>query len=857
MAFVVLAPIQSLRAQADYKRFYDEDKLPRVREIYLKGRYDIVLQICDYALRRGQPSWEWRSLRINSLVQLGSYEEALEEASAIAEKFPTELGALLEVHDLFKSTGRKREWESVLKQINIAAGKIPAKDRSGLDLVRLGKAALILGADPAKVIQNYFAPAKAIKAKGQNIPPGLVDAHQASGELALEKNDYKLAADEFRAALNYEPDNPDLRFGLALAYLPNDRKKGMQYLDKVFEDSEVHIDALLLQAEYQINFEQYEIATEYLRMVLEINSRHPVAHAYRSVIANLERNDSVTFEKERKLALQIWPEDPSIDHLIGRVLSTNYRFREGADAQLRALKFAPDFLKAKLQLALDYLRLGDEDKAWPLAEEVGAADTYNVLAFNLEILKKEIASFATIKSSDFIIRMTDREAELYGDRVLEILTDAKQVLGQKYGLELDHPVLVEFFPNQSDFAIRSFGSLGGEGLLGVCFGTVVTMNSPGGMAHGKNNWEATLWHEFCHVITLTATKNKMPRWLSEGISVYEEMQRNANWGQRMTPSYRKMILDEGDLTPVSDLSQAFYKAKSGKHIMFAYYESMLVVKYIVDHYGDEALRKILTDLSDGLPINESITRNTVPMEELEKNFAAHVSALAENLAPDVDWSVPDAEELDPSNPQEIEAFAKESPNSFWAKKRYTEYLISKKMWDRAILAAEALINLYPDYIETGSGYELQAQAFRGAGELEKESEILERLAVKSSEAYQAYVRLLQISFEKEKWAEVIKNADRIMAVNPFQKEIHYYSGRAHQAMNQPAAAIASFEKSLKLNPANPSELRFRLAQLFLAKSPQRSKRYLLDSLADSPRFREAHALLLEVEQAMSDGKKAQ
>jgi hypothetical protein len=69
---------------------------------------------------------------------------------------------------------------------------------------------------------------------------------------------------------------------------------------------------------------------------------------------------------------------------------------------------------------------------------------------------------------------------------------------------LKRPVLVEFFGAQQDFAIRTFGALGGQGMLGVCFGTVVTMNSPGSLAHGRNNWESTLWHEFCHVITLSS-----------------------------------------------------------------------------------------------------------------------------------------------------------------------------------------------------------------------------------------------------------------------------------------------------------------------------------------------------------------
>jgi len=45
--------------------------------------------------------------------------------------------------------------------------------------------------------------------------------------------------------------------------------------------------------------------------------------------------------------------------------------------------------------------------------------------------------------------------------------------------------------------------------------------------------ESTLWHELAHVVTLSATHNRMPRWLSEGISVYEERQRDPAWGMKM------------------------------------------------------------------------------------------------------------------------------------------------------------------------------------------------------------------------------------------------------------------------------------------------------------------------------------
>ena len=109
---------------------------------------------------------------------------------------------------------------------------------------------------------------------------------------------------------------------------------------------------------------------------------------------------------------------------------------------------------------------------------------------------------------------------------------------------------MEIFAKQKDFGVRTFGMPGNPGFLGVCFGCVITANSPASQMPSPANWESVLWHEFCHTVTLTLTKNKMPRWLSEGISVYEERQANPAWGQRMNPSYRSMILDK-DLTPIS------------------------------------------------------------------------------------------------------------------------------------------------------------------------------------------------------------------------------------------------------------------------------------------------------------------
>ena len=185
---------------------------------------------------------------------------------------------------------------------------------------------------------------------------------------------------------------------------------------------------------------------------------------------------------------------------------------------------------------------------------------------------------------------------------------ARKTLVEKYGVTLNEPVIVEVFPQQKEFAVRTFGLPGAEGLLGVCFGRVVTARSPASQGEHPSNWEAVLWHEFCHVVTLGKTRNKMPRWLSEGISVYEEGQENATWATAFDPRYRKLILSSG-LTPLSRLSSAFLTAKTPLDVQFAYFESALAVAFLIERFGLPNLKNLLDDLGAGLSLNRAAQPN--------------------------------------------------------------------------------------------------------------------------------------------------------------------------------------------------------------------------------------------------------
>lgn len=833
---LILMPFPAPAQQIDLEKIFEDRNLGPVGELLARGEYELVARIGEGAVGKGLKSPDWRIYRLHSLVELGQIDTALTETADALQALPGNFEILMLRHDFAQMLGDSKVASEALKGLNDAAKAKSAKDRSAIENVILGRAALQLGADAQKVITQYFKTAQAKDAK-------LAAAYLAEGHLALDKDDAKRAADVFRAGLKAHGESADLRFGLAKAFASSDREKAVDSLVKALELNPHHKPSHLLRAELLIGGEKFFEAEAAVQQVLEMDEQHPLAWSLRAVVAHLFHADAKKTDAARAEALKRWDKDPAVENTIGRCLSRAYRFAESAMHQRRALEFDPDYLPAKIQLCHDLLRLGDEDEAWKLAAAIRAEDGYNIQAHNLGQLEKEMSGYVTKSFPDFILKMPKREWPIYGERALTLLREAKAILAPKYGLELKRPVLVEFFGAQQDFAIRTFGALGGQGMLGVCFGTVVTMNSPGSLANGRNNWESTLWHEFCHVITLTATKNRMPRWLSEGISVYEERQRDPAWGMPMDETFRAMVLDEETLTPLSRLSGAFMGPKTQDHLMFAYYESSVAVEFLLERHGKEAFQGILSDLAAGMRINDAITAHAGDIDKVETEFAKFLTDRAKSFGSKGDWEKPKDEELNPFDDASFAEYLKTHDNNLWALRQSADDATAKKDWPRALQIAERLITLVPESFDAGSGYALKSMALRELKREDEETAVLRQIATHSASAMSTFLRLIELDSAKARWEEVTANAKRAAALNPFLVTPQRALAEAGVALKDERAAIDAFERLLILDPGGTAQTHFKLAQLWKPTDPAKAKRHLLDSLALAPRNREGLELL--------------
>jgi tetratricopeptide (TPR) repeat protein len=175
-------------------------------------------------------------------------------------------------------------------------------------------------------------------------------------------------------------------------------------------------------------------------------------------------------------------------------------------------------------------------------------------------------------------------------------------------------------------------------------------------------------------------------------------------------------------------------------------------------------------------------------------------------------------------------------------------LMEEEKWAEAKEPLQTLLEHFPDQVGPGSAHVLLAAVHRKLEEAGQERLALSRLAVQDADAVDAYARLMELAEAEGDWAAMAKNAERYLAVNPMVLTPHQQMARAAEALDNRPAAIRALENCLILDSPDPAQTHFRLSKLMRSSRPEQAKRHVLMALEEAPRFREAHQLLLALEQ---------
>jgi cellulose synthase operon protein C len=407
------------------------------------------------------------------------------------------------------------------------------------------------------------------------------------------------------------------------------------------------------------------------------------------------------------------------------------------------------------------------------------------------------------------------------------------------------PILVEIFPKHDDFAVRTLGLPGMTYALGVCFGRVVTMDSPRARPPGEFQWEATLWHELGHVITLQMSNQRVPRWLTEGISVYEEKRARAEWGREMDVAFAGM-LNRGETLKLRDLNSAFTNPKT---ISLAYYEASLLVEHIVNAYGDAGLRKLVRAYANGIDTDAALKAALgTDLDQMQSGFDQTIERMFGTMRRAM--ALPEGvEEPSKMSAAALKTIAEANPRSFPVQMALGTVLRKAGQVDEAMQAFERAATLVPVAGGPGSPHEqLAAMALEKKDRPRAITELTALVAVdfNNVEAARQLADLLRQSGVEDP-AKLTPVYQRIAAIDPFDPEAHAMLGRYALTRNEADAASREFRAVIALGPVDKAAAFTDLGESYFKGGKRaEAKKQVLLALEIAPGYERAQDLLLKL-----------
>lgn len=763
--------------------------------------------------------------RAQSLIATGEYAQAETVLQPLVAERPGG-DAALELGLLQLMTGRRVEGRRTLQMVLLNE----ANATTARDYARAARASRALG---------RFEDANALYREASTLAPTDPLINTGWGDLFLEKYDPAEAIKSYQAALKGNPDYVPALVGMAKAVSDENPPAAKKYAERAIELNPNDAAAHLVLADLAVDDDKLADARAEIDKAQKINPNNLEAHSLKAAIAYVQGKDT-EHQASVAAALKINPTYGEIHRVVGAVTARFYRFDEAVQHTRRAIALDRDNFLAQSDLGSHLLRTGDETGARRALEIAFRADPYNKLTYNsLELLDK-IDKFATVNHGDLIIKLPPEEAGVMREYVPALAQEALTALSKRWDFVPKGPILVEVFNVHDDFAVRTLGLPGMIGALGACFGRVVTMDSPKARPPGEFNWGATLWHEMAHVITLQLSNQRIPRWLTEGISTFEETRARKEWGREMELTFAR-AMDAGEILTLKDLNSGFQNPRT---ISLAYYEASLLVEHIIGRFGEPKLRALVQSFAEGITSEEAIRKVLgVEVDDVQKSFDTFLGERFGSLR----RALKAPADVNPEMPvDKLKAVAAEHPDSFAVQMALGRALRANDP-AAAIQAYERAATLVPMSIGPEGAYMQIVEVALAQGNKAKAAEALEKLTEQDHTDVEAARQLVGLLDPVKDAARLKMALQRVVAVDPFDAPSHTSLGRMALASGQAQEATRMFKVAIAAGPIDKASAQADLAEGYLlAGQRDEAKRAALAALEIAPTFSRAQDLLLKL-----------
>jgi len=804
-----------------------------------EGRYEQAIEIGRAALRSDPGDEAAARVVAQALYETGSYDEAIEAAS----DFPIIRGSAM------RARGRDAEAEAVFREAAAAGG--PERLTAELNLAELlylrgeraaamarfdtfidayngstqltaeeltavGNAVWYLGVTESALFQDAVMAFDEATLRD----PGFIEPHIRLGELFVEKYNGAEAQQAIDDALTLNPNHPRALLAKARAAALNPSNGN----PKALVEQSLSINPNFVPARVQLgrmllDTEDYDGATAEIQKALEVNPSSLEALSTLAAIHYIH-GDEREYQRVRNQVSQLNPLYAGLLTTVAEIAAQVRRYGDAAEIAAEAVRIDSLAWDAYAVLGLNQFRLGRIDEAIQTLETSFAGDPYNVwIKNNLDLLDTfEEYEIRTIGNLEFMLHRD--EADLLFPYLAEAATEAHERLTERYGDRIRGRVRIELYPRSADFSVRTVG-LAGLGALGVSFGDLVALDSPAARASGSYNWVTTLWHEMGHTAALGVSNNRVPRWLTEGMSVVDERFARPGWTHDVTPEFL-IAYDDGELPPVSRLNEGFIRPRSPQHLGLAYQMASHVAEWVEETRGFDGLVRMLHGYRDGSD-HEDVLRSVLggEPEEIDEEFDRWLRARAQ-----------------PEQARQFMSFFTDGQRQFQAG--------DLPAAQRSLEAAAAL---FPR-ASSGSPYALLAQIHTRNGNEAAALAALTELSLVDENAYGANLELARLREERGDLAGAADALERAVWIFPYEAAPHVKLAELSSQLGDTDRAVRERRAIIGLAPTDMAGARYELAEaLFEAGDIPAARAEVLRALEIAPGFGDAQQLLLKLHEA--------
>ncbi|MGJ8689915.1 MAG: tetratricopeptide repeat protein [Gammaproteobacteria bacterium] len=826
--------------------FDKEDGILGLSRAYaLTGAYEEAIEALENELEDYADSPILSTELAEVLRMTGQSAQALRVLEEVVEGNATPpVRTLVQYGSLLKFVGRRDE---AIAPLNAAI----ARYDSGM----VFEAEEIAMVAQASWLLDRFHDANSLFSEATRVDPSNLEAQVLWGDLFLEKHNTPDAEKSYDAALAI-----NRRYGPALVGQAK-ISGGERSLRFALDVNPRDVHALETMASLLVLNNRQEEAEQYLSGALGINPESLKSLSLQAAQAALfEEFD--TFAQIEAQVNGFSPNNPYFYGDIADAFGNNYRFTEAVGYARQAIAADPNYWQGHTLLGSNLIRLGEEEAGRASLELAFDNDPFDVMTSNMLKVFDTLDDYVTLRTEHFEVRMSESDSVVLWPYMAPMIEENWDSLTQKYGFEPEAPVLIEVFERTEDFAVRSVGLPDIGPLVGICFGKVVTLISPGTL---DANWQEILWHELVHVFTLQMTNNRMPRWLSEGISVWEESEARPEWGRRQGIELVRAAAEE-KLLPVGNLNEAFTGANSNEDLGFAYFQSYLVVDFIDKEYGFEKMVELVNQYSfikDESEMFQAVFDK--PIEAFNEEFHTWIDRRVDEInvyvhtedAPDEgaahghgqrENSSAVLAELysNASLKQHMRQRVQDQPRDFQAHLQLGIVLFKEEAFEEAKVHLEIAQAILPDYSGYPSPPLVLSQIYERQGDHTARLEQLHIMMENQQHDYDSAVLLAKEALATGNTDEADYYVQRAVAVNPYRLDVHQVGADiAKQTANAPMA-IREYEVLVTLDKNDPVEARTNLAEAYMDDGQaEQARRNILTALEIAPSYQRAQKVLLE------------